>query len=272
MACCMPATAPPRSPPVMFAGYGAAEVAAGDVCRHDDAAAHVFAVYRVRTGGRYDTGYLSERDFSARSRVDGQVFYFVDSKAPAVARFQRKRDCHAVFVNLRNGFAFQCGFHPTGKVGQRDAVARQHFTAGDDLQLRPLHLLLHANVGDALDTAHRPLDLLSERIHTVEVFAEQFDGDIRLRAREHGVDAVRNGLPYLHVDAFYGGEAAAHVRQKFFAAAVGEYERRFELRRIDAERVFVELGTTGLAGDGFDFGDFEQNVFDQPSDFVGLIE
>lgn len=81
-----------------------------------------------------------------------------------------------------------------------------------------------------------------------------------------------DGLPDFEVDAFYGAEAGTHIGQELFAAPLVEDKRRFYLRGVHAESVFVEFGATGFAGHGLYLGNFEQYLFGHAPYLVRLFE
>jgi len=108
----------------------------------------------------------------------------------SVADFHRKVECGVAVIDLRNGFTFERNTYPLGKIGESNPVTGQHFPTGNDLQLGAFDLLLDHHVGNSVDVGDSLFDFLTERIHFVEVFTEELDGDIGLRSREHGIDTV----------------------------------------------------------------------------------
>ena len=115
------------------------------------------------------------------------------------------------------------GHYPAGqrhfdefrKFRQCDAVTRQHFTLGFDLQLRALYLLLDIQVGDAFHPGNGSFDPVAEREEFIQVGAEKFDRNIGLCTREHCVDTVRNRLSQFDIYAVQDAQFSAHVGRKF---------------------------------------------------------
>ena len=99
----------------------------------------------------------------------------------------------------------------SGKISESNPITGQHFTSGNDLQLGAFDLLLDHHVGNSVHVGDSLFDFLTERIHFVEVFTEELDGDIGLRSREHGIDTGCQRLAYFQIDAFDRSEAAAYV-------------------------------------------------------------
>ena len=89
-------------------------------------------------------------------------------------------------------------------------------------------MLLHVEVGDALDSTYRALDPVAYDEHLVEVVSEQFDGDAGLGTAQHRVYAVADGLAYLDVGSADGREFLTYFIQQFRVGAVFQYERCFD--------------------------------------------
>lgn len=149
-------------------------------------------------------------------------------------------------------------------------VLGQHVAPGDDLELGTFDLRFEGQVGDALHRGDLVADVLPDGKHPVQVVAEELDGDVGLRTGKHGVDPVRDRLADLHADALDLGETLPHVGHEFRPGTVLEYERRFDLRGVHAQGVFVQLGTAGLAGDGLDFRDGKQDFLHRAAYPVAL--
>ena len=173
---------------------------------------------------------------------------------------------------MRHGLARHIHRDKLIELCQRDAVLRQHFTPGDDFQLRTLNLLLHVQVGNALYVFHGILNLISQSEHTVQVIPEELDGDARLRAAQHGIDAVADGLAYLDVGSGNDRKLAAHLVEQFPVRAVFQFEGSFQLGHVHAQRMFVQLGTPRLACHGLYFGNGKQDFLCLPPYLVGLFQ
>ena len=81
---------------------------------------------------------------------------------------------------------------------------------------------------------------------------------------------MRDRLADLHADALDLGETLPHVGHEFRPGAVLEHERRFDLRGVHPQSVFVQLGTAGLAGDGLDFRNGKQDFLHRTAYPVAL--
>ena len=161
----------------------------------------------------------------------------------------------AFLVHLRHRFACHVDADERVEVGHRYAVHLQHLAFRLYFKLRPLHLLLHVEVGKAFNVAHGGLYLVGDGVHSVEVVAEKLDGDAGLRAAEHSVDAVAYGLSYFDVGALYGRKTVPDVVQKLFVRAVFQLERSLDFRHVHAQCVLVKLGSAGLPRHGLYLGD-----------------
>ena len=82
------------------------------------------------------------------------------------------------------------GCHSAAEVAHRDSILRQNLAARSDDELRTLNLLFDVYVDSSGHFRHNVFDAASEAEKRVKVWAEDFYGDLRLRAREHGIDAV----------------------------------------------------------------------------------
>ena len=176
------------------------------------------------------------------------------------------------FVNARKGGAAEQGLDRARELGQRQSVLRQHLPTRNDLQLGRLHLLLYVEVGHAFYVLDSFLNFLSERIHRLQVGAEKLDGDVGLRARKHRVDAVGDGCPDFHAHSGQLRQPLTDVGHDFVLAAIGKMEGGFNLRSVDAQGMFVELGTSGFAPGGNDFGHLQQQFLGLASDAVRRFE
>ena len=82
-----------------------------------------------------------------------------------------------------------------------EPVARDRRPVQHEAHERDVHLLLERQVDDARHAAHRLAHALAEPAQRREIVAEDLDGDVRARARQHVVDAVRDRLADRHVRA-----------------------------------------------------------------------
>ena len=235
--------------------HHAAQVAAARVGRNHDFALHVLAVDGVRAHGRSHFGHVGEWYFPPVGRVEHQVAYALHVAAVMLGGAHHEVEAAALLVDLRHRFAGHVRADEGVEVGQRYAVHLQHLALGLDFKLGPLHLLLHVEVGHALHVAHGVLYLVAQVEHLVKVVAEQLDGYAGLRAAQHGVYAVADGLAYFYVRALYGRQLVPYVVEKLLVRAVLQLERGLYFRHVHAQGVFVKLGTAGLSRHGLYFGD-----------------
>jgi hypothetical protein len=122
--------------------------------------------------------------------------------------------------------------------------------------LRRQHLLFHLQVGQAGD-AHQPrAQGLGLATQGVQVVTKELDGDLRAHAREHVVDAVRDGL----ADGNGGGQvrqAAADVGLHLGHAALElgcRQQAHVQLTHVHAFGVFVQLGAAAAPAHMRDLG------------------
>ena len=254
-------------------GDGAGEFAAGRVAGDDELAAEVLAVDGVRAGGGDDVSDIAQGDFLPVRRVQHQVRDGFHRPARLVLHLECQVEGAVALVDRGDGLAFEGHADELREFGQGDSVAGQHLPPGDDVELRPLDLLLDVDVGDALDFGDGRLDLLTDGVHPVQVRTEDLDRDVRLGAGEHRVDAVGDRAADLEVDAGQDGELLPDfVGQLPAGFPLREDEGTFELGAVDAESVLVKLGAAGLAADGEDLGDAHQDLFGLTSEPVGLLQ
>ena len=134
---------------------------------------------------------------------------------------------HAASVVLGGAYHEVEGLAGEGREG--DAVAGEHVALGGNLELGTLDLLLHVEVGDALDSADGAFDPVAYDKHLVEIVSEQFDGYAGLCSAEHGVYTVADGLAYLDVGSADGREFLAYFIKQFRVGTVFQYERSLDL-------------------------------------------
>ena len=151
-------------------------------------------------------------------------------------------------------------------------MASQHIAARNNLQLRALNLLLDGHIGQILDRANCALDLLTERIHLVQILAEEFDRNVCLGTRQHSVDTVRDGLTNLDIKTLQYAQSRTYISQKLVARAVGQDVGSLQLRGVNTQRVLVQLGATRLTGYGLHLRNLQQNLLDGATHLVRLFE
>ena len=178
----------------------------------------------------------------------------------------------SLLIHLRDCLSCHVHCDEFAECRHGDAVFREHLAFRDDLDFRSFDLLLHIQVGYAFDSAYQVLDLVSEPEHPVQIVSEQLDGDSGLCAAEHGIDPVADRLAYLDVGPGDGRKLFADFRQQFGMGAVFQFERRFDLGYVHSECMFVQLGTSGLAGHSLYLRYGKQEFFCLASYLVGFFE
>ena len=73
-----------------------------------------------------------------------------------------------------------------------------------------------------------------------------------LGAREHGVDAVADGLTYLDIRTLDGGELMANIVEQLAVAAARELKRSLYLRHIHPKACSSSSARPDLAGNRLD--------------------
>ena len=141
---------------------------------------------------------------------------------PLERRFQFVR-------NVRN-------HHPVAPHG---FAVKAHAERGD------IELLLHGEVHDAWHRRHGLADLFAKGAQPIEVFTENLHGDIRPRAGEHVVNAVRDGLPNRDVHARNEREVPAQGVKKRRFTALPHLEGDVKLGGLHPLGVLIELGPAG---------------------------
>ena len=111
---------------------------------------------------------------------------------------------------------------------------------------------------------------LAEPAQRAQVVAEDLDGDVRARARQHVIDPVRDRLADRHVRAGQRRKPAPQLGEQLVARPLGLAQADVDLGRLDALHVLVELGAAGAARGRDDLRLREQDLLDAPADLVRL--
>ena len=140
-------------------------------------------------------------------------------------------------------------------------------------QLGAHHLLLDVDVDHAVDVADGLLYAGAERVEPLQVGAKDLDGNLCLCTREHGVDAVGDGLADLDVGAGQLREPLAQLVGDLGAGASAlEGVGHVELADVGAERVLGQLGTAGLAGYAGHLGHRHDDALGLGAEAVALLK
>ena len=256
----------------LYVVYYAAQVAPACVGRDYNLAFYVLAVNCVRPGGRNDVGHVRERDFLAVRSVYHKVANPLHCAAVLFVGSDYEVEVLSFFIYLRYYLARHVYPHEFVEVGERYTVFCEHFAFWNDCKLGAFYLLLHVQVRNALNVANCVLYPVTYGEHLVQVVAEKLYGNACLRSAEHCVNPVADRLAYFDISAHYCRQLVPHIVEQFRVRAVFQLERRFYLRHIHSQCVFVQLGASGFAGHGLDFGDRQEQFFCLASYLVGFFK
>ena len=251
--------------------HHAAQVASLHVARDDNLALRILTVHGIGTRSRGYLGNVLQGNLLpvGINHEPADVLY---APAVLVVHLDGEVEGHVALIDLRHRLPLEQHTHVVGKLFRRDTVAGHELTARCDAYLRTLHLLLHIEVGHALHVRYLGLDLVGQTVHAVQVLSEELDGDIGLRTRQHGIDAVRDGLPYLDAHSGQFRQLAAHLGHQFPATASLKHERSLYLTRIHAEGMLVQFRTSRLAGHRLDFRDGHEQFLGTTAYLVTLLQ
>ena len=247
------------------------EVAPSHIGRHYHLALHVLTVDSVGTYRRHHIGNLPQR-YLRVTCIHYQAAYILGSSTAVVTYFEGEVKDAATFVDLRHGFTGKQHAHHIGKLRHGDSILGHHIALGHNLQLRALHLLLHVEIGNALYTLNSSLDAVSYAVHLIEVGTEYLHGYAGTSTREHGVDAVTDGRPHLHVHTGQCAQLLAHLSDEFIFGAVGQLEGSLYLRYVHTQGVLIQLGTSSLAAYCLYLGNGEQQFFGTAANLVRFLQ
>ena len=197
----------------------------------------------------FDSGM---RPFGVSIRIWPRPF----DRARRFRQLHHQREAPAALDDLGDLLALDQRLQRRQHLRRRHAVLRRRGVVDAHLDLRRQHLLLDLQVGDAGDGGQLRTQRIGLAAQGIEVLAEDLDGDLRAHAREHVVDAVRDGLADLQrgrqVD-----QARADVGLDLVHAARqlgGGLEAHVEFADVHALGVFVQLGPATAAPDVRDLG------------------
>ena len=224
------------------------------VGRQHDAALAIVAADLVGAVALFDGGQARQGhgaawcvDQHARQAVDG---------ACAVGQAHHQCKAAAAFHHLGDFFAL----HQRLQRGQHLGGGHAHLCSGGVVHahgdLRRQHLLFHLQVGQAGDGRQPRAQGFRLAPQRVQVVAKELDGNLRAHARQHVVDAVRDGLAQRN-----GGgqvhQAAADVGLHLGHAALelrGGQQAHVQLTHVHAFGMFVQLGAAAAPAHVRDLG------------------
>ena len=148
------------------------------------------------------------------------------------------------FDDLRHHAAARQPLQRLRQRGRRDAVERRALIVGRHLQLGDQHLLFHQRVHDAGHRLQARPQAPRHRTQRVEIVAEDLEDDLRLDARQHMVDAVRDRLADGHRRRQHG-QLGADIGVDVLLAAHGPRQVDIDLGVVDALGMLVELRPAG---------------------------
>ena len=123
---------------------------------------------------------------------------------PVAGGLDRQVEHLAAFIYLRHCAASEAHLDIFHEFRHGHPVSREHLAAGDYRKFGTLDLLLDIEVGEAFDIADRGPDVIADVEQSVQIVSEYLYRNRGLSAREHRVDAVRDGLADLDIDSRQG--------------------------------------------------------------------
>ena len=133
-------------------------------------------------------------------------------------------------------------------------------------------MLLHIEVGYPFYASDSGLDAVGIQIKVIQVIAKKLDGNACLGTRKHGIDTVTDRLTEFDIRSREGIELVTNLLHHLFLRAILKFVWRFDFTTVHPTRVFIQLGTTGLASYGLNLRNGEQKFFGTTTEFVGFFE
>lgn len=218
----------------------------------DDAALGIVAADLCGAGQEAHLGHFGERDEGAGGRAEGQLEHVFDAAAVEGIEAYDEIEAAFVFKNSAGGGAGEGGADGLVDIADVEAVAGDLAVIELDDDLREALYLLGFDVFHAFDGGEEALDAVAGAGEGVEVFAEDFDGNIGAHAGHHFVEAHFDGLRELEGHA---GNLVDFCLDEFyqFGLGSGAFPERFVAEQDDVVGGFDGHGVGGNFG-GTDFG------------------
>ena len=179
---------------------------------------------------------------------------------------------HAVFVYLRNNNSRCADIDKLTEVRHCYPIFSHQHTIGHNYYFRTLNLLFHIDVDDSFHFTNLALDACRYVVQCRQIVSKYLNGYLRFCSGEHGVDAMGNRLPDFNVYSGDYRQFLSNVAHQLLLAAVFQFIRSLNLRRIAAARMLIKFGTSCLTGNCFDFRNTQQCFIHLLSYFVGILE
>ena len=192
----------------------AAQVSPGHIRGDHDPALHVLAEDHVRPLFTADVGEQSDRHACSGGRVDGYVTEPLEVGAGRGIELHDEIEGSRPVEDSSHGRPCQRGLHRVRHFIRAQTVAGDRGAIEHEADERHVHLLLERNVHGAWNGGHDVPHPFAEPAQRRQIVAEDLDGDVGARAREHVIDPVRDRLPDRHIGPGQRGEPAPQRRQQ----------------------------------------------------------
>ena len=219
---------------LLYVVYHAAQVAVGNVGGDYDFPFHVLAADSVRSHCRAYFRYIVQRYLLSVAGIEHQVTYLFHLIPQIILYAYGEVETFSFFIYLGYGFAGKAYVDKLRKLRQGDAVFGKHFPFGSDDKLRTFNLLLHVQVGNAGNVLNGILYLIAQSEHAVQIVAEQLNGYIGFRTRQHGIDTVADRLADFHIGAYNCTQLFTYIGHQLAARTVLQLEWSFDFRYVHA--------------------------------------
>ena len=195
------------------------------VALNDDATTHLLAVDRVGAARLVDAGNVFELDRPASRRVDHKPLYSVQILAVAIVEPHHEIERALTVEHLRHDLALHGRLDELVDGQSPQAELFKLVTVNFNAKLRNDHLLFDLQIAHAWNRGNRRLHLLRLAAKHVEIVAVELDRHLRLDAREHVRDQMRQRLLDRRHDARNVGERLADLFDDVFARSFGVFDR-----------------------------------------------
>ena len=188
-----------RINPFLYIIHHAAQITAAGIGWNHNLTLHVLTADSIRSHGRNHIGYIVDRDFLTVTGINHQVTHFLHLITHLILGTDNKIKRFAFFIYLRNNFTRHVYRYKFGKVRQGNTEFGKHLAFGNNLELRTFDLLFHIQVGNTLHATDSILYLITDGKHLVQIVTKQFDGNVGLGTRKHGIDTMADRLAYFDI-------------------------------------------------------------------------
>ena len=152
-----------------------------------------------------------------------------------------------------------------------EAVTSERRAVWRERELRDQRLLLVRQIDEVGQRLQGGFDLPRERAQRRELGSEDLDRQVRLRARQHVVDAVADRLPERDHDTGNRRDGAPHLGEQLRFRTTRPQDD-LHLRGVGALHVLVTFRPAGAAAGRDDLREVEQGLLDGEPESVGVGE